>query len=379
MNIVMVSNYFNHHQQPLAEALFRICDGQFRFIATTTMGQERKDLGYGTGETPAYVLQSWTDGETCRRMIDEADVVIAGSAPEAMLRSRIGAGKLLFRYSERPLKNGPEWAKFIPRLIRWHLRNPAGKPVYMLCAGGYTAGDYQKFGLFRKRMYRWGYFPEVREYRKLPAKEPNTILWCGRFLDWKHPGDALCAAKKLHDQGYAFTLTFVGAGEMEAHLRVLTGQMGMENCVRFPGAVKPAEVRQYMERSAVCLLTSGREEGWGAVLNEAMSSGCAVVAGHAAGSVPFLVRDGENGLIYESGNVDMLCERIRFLLDHPGEQTRLGAAAYRTMAEVWNAEAAAQRLVCLSRRILAGEKHPAIYEDGPCSRAEIIREDWCNR
>ena len=379
MNVVMVSNYFNHHQRPLAEELYRICEGNFRFIATTTMRQERKDLGYDSGATPTYVLQSWMEEAACRRLIDEADVVIAGSAPEAMLRGRIAAGKLLFRYSERPLKNGPEWTKFFPRLLRWNLRNPAGKPIYMLCAGAYTAGDYRRFGLFRNRMYRWGYFPEVKKTGQLNIKEPNTILWCGRFLNWKHPDDVLRAAGRLRKEGYEFTLTFIGNGEMEAKLRELAAQMELDCCIRFPGAMKPEEVRLQMDRSAVYLVTSDRQEGWGAVLNEAMSSCCAVVVSHAAGAVPFLVDDGENGMIYESGNVDMLCEKLRYLLDHPRVQRRLGAQAHQTIMQNWNAEVAARRLISLAERILAGEKYPALYESGPCSQAEIIGEDWYHR
>ena len=45
MKLVFVSNYFNHHQQPLAEAINRINGGDFYFIATTTMRQERRAMG----------------------------------------------------------------------------------------------------------------------------------------------------------------------------------------------------------------------------------------------------------------------------------------------------------------------------------------------
>ena len=37
------------------------------------------------------------------------------------------------------------------------------------------------------------------------------------------------------------------------------------------------------------------QEGWGAVVNEAMNSGCAVVADHMIGAAPWLIRQGENG------------------------------------------------------------------------------------
>ena len=87
-------------------------------------------------------------------------------------------------------------------------------------------------------------------------------------------------------------------------------------------------------------------------------------------SVPFLVKDNENGLIYESGNLDMLYEKVKYLLDHPEEQQRLGRAAYSTITEEWDAETAAERFVALAQRILDGEKYPEMYVNGPCSRPQ---------
>ena len=111
-------------------------------------------------------------------------------------------------------------------------------------------------------------------------------------------------------------------------------------------------------------------------MNEAMNSGCAVVASDAIGSVLYLVKDRENGLVYHSGSVDELLEKVIWLLDRPEQQRLLGEAAYRTIADLWNAEVAAKRFMQLSQAILDGDPSPSLFEEGPCSRAEIIREDW---
>jgi glycosyltransferase involved in cell wall biosynthesis len=295
----------------------------------------------------------------------EADVVIAGSAPENYLRQRVRAGKLIFRYSERPLKQGLEPLKYFIRLIRWHRNNPVGKPIYLLCASAYAAADFAKFGLFRNKAYQWGYFPEAKCYDRLPQKEENSVLWVGRFLDWKHPDDALRAAAKLREDGYDFHLRMIGTGPMEQQLRNMVSQWGMEGNVSFLGSMKPEAVRAYMEKSSIFLFTSDRQEGWGAVLNEAMNSGCAVVASHAAGCVPYLVRDGGNGLVYRSGDVGMLREKLEYLLEHPQQRAQLGTAAYETITCLWNTETAAQRLVELSKGLLGTDGMPD-FEKGPC-------------
>ena len=379
MKLVFLSNYFNHHQRFISEELNRICD-EYTFVATSEMREERKRLGYGEESLPDYVLKY---GKDSMALIDDTtqkcDVAILGSAPLEIIKSRVKDNKLVFRYSERQFKQGDNVVKYIPRFIKWHFQYPCNRKIYLLCASAYAAYDYGRYGVFKNKGYKWGYFPETKIYdveELMQKKDRNHILWCGRFLDWKHPDDVITVAKRLRDAGYSFTLDFIGNGEMEKELVQMVKENALEDHVSFLGSMKPAEVRGHMEKAGIYLFTSDKQEGWGAVLNESMNSGCAVVASHAIGSVPYLVRDNENGLIYKSGDVDMLCEKVKYLLDNPAEQERMGKAAYKTITEIWNARVAADRLIKLSERILSGEKYPDLYDSGPCSKAEIIEDNW---
>ena len=378
MKIVFVSNFFNHHQSALSDALWEKTDGDYLFVETAAMPEERKRLGYPSQERP-YLLQLQGNETKVLQKLQEADVVIAGSAPEWLARRRIQSGKLLFRYAERPLRHGLEPLKYLPRWLRWHWRNPGNKPIYLLCASAFTAGDYRKFGLFQEKAYRWGYFPEFRDKNiseLMVSKTVTQILWCGRFLELKHPEDALRAAWDLKRQGYRFQLNFIGTGEQESLLNKRVREWELQSCVCFSGPKTPAQVRLAMEKAGIFLLTSDRREGWGTVLNEAMNSGCAVIASHEVGAVPFLVEDGKNGLIYPSGDVSSLREKIRFLLEQPGEQTRLGRAAYETIRDGWTPEIAADRLLELSQILLSGNKNGSLHRSGPCSPAEEMDEGW---
>lgn len=371
MNIVFLSNYFSHHQKPLSEALSMRCG--YYFIATGEMTQERRALGWGQDREPEYVIHYDAEPERADEIIARADVMIAGSAPEYLVRRCILRGQLVFRYSERPLKNGPEPKKYLPRLIRWHWRNPPGKKIYLLCASGFTAGDYARFGLFRNRAYRWGYFPETKEYedfgKLMDGKKKASILWVGRFLDWKHPDDAVAAAAMLKARGYRFELNLIGGGDMEQILREMIREKGLEDCVHLLGTMTPEQVRAHMEKAEIYLFTSDRHEGWGAVLNEAMNSGCAVVASDAIGSVPYLLCHGQNGIVYHSGDVEELSAKVQLLLSDPKKCRTLGVKAYETMIQSWNAEIAAQRLTELTRQLLDGTKSLKLYDAGPCSKA----------
>ena len=370
MKVVFLGAYFNHHQKALSDALAERCD--YAYIATSKISQMRRNLGYGMDTEPAYVCRYEENREQAEQYLEEADVILTGSAPEVLVRRCICQGKLVFRYAERPLKKGEQWHKYLPRLVKWHWQNPWGKPIYMLCASAYTARDYARFGLFRKKAFRWGYFPDVKRYEQFDVlmgqKDPVSILWVGRFLDWKHPDDALAVAKKLKDLGYAFRLTMIGTGETEASLKAYVEKENMEDFVEFTGSMKPEEVRAYMERAAIFLFTSDRKEGWGAVVNEAMSSGCAVIASDAAGSPPYLIQDGENGMLYSSGDVEALFQKTKSMLDSPETAEKMGRNAYHTMISEWCADVAAERMLSLAKRFLNGESGTP-YEKGPCSPA----------
>ena len=373
MKILLISNYFNHHQKPFCDELYQRMQMDFSFIATGVMSRERKNLGYGQDSIPAYVLDVHQDKEKLQRaiqMINAADIVIAGATPEILLSERLRKGKIVFRYTERPFKQKISLARRAYHTLRFKCRDLGDRNVYLLCAGVYAAEDFASMGMYRGRMLRWGYFPAVKEYdpaHLLAHKRNHTMLWCGRFLDWKHPDDAIKVARILRDNGYDFDLNIIGTGTMEAELRQLVEDYNLSGCVHFLGSMPPDQVRFYMEEAGVFLMTSDRQEGWGAVLNEAMNSACAVVAGDSIGSASFLIQNGVNGLVYSSTNTDELYDRVCSLLCDSAEQKRLGNSAYQTMLSLWNHRTAADRLLQLSDRLLAGETDLELFSDGPGS------------
>ena len=382
MKIAFVSNFYNHHQKPVADELYSMADVDYRFIETEKISEERLKMGWGGEEKPPYVLQTYTDQtakENCQKIIDEADVVIIGSAPTELLKTRLKNRKLTFYYSERIYKEKPPVYKYPVHFLKNIKRIIRHRNLYILCASAYTSADYAKVFTFRNKAYKWGYFPAVKEYDDVDAlideKTPNTILWAGRFIYWKHPEHAVEVAKRLKADGYDFKLSMIGNGILEEQIRELVEKEDLSDCVELLGSMKPEEVRGYMEKSEIFLFTSDRNEGWGAVLNESMNSACAVVANSAIGSVGFLLKDGESGYIY-NGDVDGLYNRVKTLLDNATERKRLSKNAYNTMAEEWNPKNAATRLVRLCETMLSGEYKPFPFADGVCSKAEILKDSW---
>ena len=383
MKVLFISNFFNHHQKPFSDAMFDKLGDGYSFIETSEISAERKSLGWGMEEKPSYVVtreQLVREMDHYQKLIDNADIVIIGSAPNDLIKNRIKSKKIIFRYSERPLKNGQEIWKFPYRYIKWNImHHPKRANVYLLCASAYTAPDYARFGLFKNKCYKWGYFPEMRRYNDvdslIESKKPCSLLWVARFLALKHPEAPVEIARRLKNDGYSFTLDLIGNGVLEDKIQQMIVDYDLSDCVHLLGSMKPDEVRDHMEKSEIFLFTSDRHEGWGAVLNESMNSGCAVVASHAIGSVPFLVKDKENGFIYKDGNIDDLYEKVKYLLDNPPARHEMSKKAYLTIADEWNAENAAKKFIELAENILNGDSCP-VSEDGICSKAEILKDNW---
>lgn len=386
MRIVFISNKLTPHQIPLCNELS--VKTEFRFIET--LKAETVEIGWRAErrEYP-YVIpytEEKREQESNQKIIMDADVVIIGSAPDKMIIPRLKAGKLTFKYAERFYKQDLNARNFLHALLGAWLHHGRFQkyPLYMLCSSAYTAADCALLGNYFGKTYKWGYFPEMKCYdidglMRNKSGVRNTevsILWVGRLIEWKHPESAILLAESLKYQGYNFKLSIIGYGPLEQKIQSMVDERELSDCVQILGAMSTMEVRTYMEKADIFLFTSDFNEGWGAVLNESMNSGCAVVASHAIGAVPFLIKNGENGLIYQSGSQAHLEKQVKKLLQDAAYRKKLGKKGYETIASVWNADVAACRFIELSAKILNGEKSVNLYDSGPCSKAEILENNW---
>jgi glycosyltransferase involved in cell wall biosynthesis len=119
-----------------------------------------------------------------------------------------------------------------------------------------------------------------------------------------------------------------------------------------------------MHQSDVYVLPSDGGEGWGAVLNEAMEEGCAVIATRECGSGETMIKDGENGLLFNAGDVNGLVRCLTRLQDDPELRSKVSASGRKTVVQLWNPEIAAERLLSVCDALLYGRKVPS-FTDGP--------------
>ena len=389
MKLVFYSIVLNHHQAILADTFHSMLGQNYTFVETASVN-DNKGATEDYGSRP-YLLRAWESAQAWERAMElarTADVcVFSGVQALPFQRERLKLGLLSFDMSERWLKRGLV-NLFSPAIFKMFLTYYLGgwkhKPLYKLCCSAFAAGDHRKLGMYRGRCFKWGYFTRVEKIdagtllHKSNA-DSTPLIWCARYLKWKHPELPLLMAARLKADGYRFTLDMYGSGEYEPAARRMAESLGITDVVQFIGNKPNNELLDDMRRHSIFLFTSDRNEGWGAVANESMANGCVLVASDAIGSTPYLIKDGITGLSFRSSRtscsfdnpdkkaLDSLCEKVKWLLDNPAEMAKIRNRSIKQMQELYNPRTAAERLLdlidCLQKGSTPG------FTDGPCSIA----------
>lgn len=371
MNIVFVSNYINHHQIPLSDELYKLTNGNYTFIQTEPMEEERVKMGWDVNAIKKPYVKLYYDAKKeCEDLIWEADCVIFGGAErEYLIKKRLEANKFTIRYSERLYKEG-RWKFVSPRGLKQkyedHTRFRKSN-VYLLCAGAYVAGDYALVQAYPKKKYKFGYFPEFVEYDDLHEERKNNrtmeILWAARFIDWKHPEMMVDLAELLRKESIDAHITMIGNGDLWDDISREIERKGLTEKCSLVGAKNPEEVRRMMHKADAFISTSDMKEGWGAVINEAMNSGCVTISSKAIGAAPYLIKNNVNGYMYKAKDVKALFNIVKDISTKEKERLEMGRKAYETIRDTWCPEVAAKRLYefVLDNNV--------IFEEGPLSKA----------
>ncbi|MFJ2504217.1 glycosyltransferase [Microbacterium sp. NPDC087592] len=159
----------------------------------------------------------------------------------------------------------------------------------------------------------------------IAARDKNRIVFVGRLTAEKQVEVILKAMTKL-DPALETTFDIVGGGDQRKQLEHLAAQLGLADRVTFHGRTSDEELRALLSRASLFVIASIAELQSIATM-EAMASALPIVAADAV-ALPHLVHDGENGYLFEPGNVDELAARLTDVLTaEPAEYERMQRAS----------------------------------------------------
>lgn len=216
-----------------------------------------------------------------------------------------------------------------------------------------TAEDLVRRGFDRTRIEVIENGVDLAFYTPAPGTprfaEP-TVLYLGRLRRYKRVDLIIRAMARLREGGLNARLVIAGRGDAQADLERLTAELELGDRVEFAGFVTEEQKRALFQRAWLHALTSPKE-GWGISNMEAAACGTATVASDSPG-LRDSVRDGSTGFLVPHGDVAMLADRCRSILQDPALRDRLGTQA-RAFAELYSWDRSADRTEAHLSRVLA--------------------------
>ena len=173
---------------------------------------------------------------------------------------------------------------------------------------------------------RWPQRAPVRR----DASAPLNLLHVGSLNLVKDQATLLRAAARLKDKGHTFELHIIGQDTLDGALQRHAAALGLDAHVRFHGFMPHAELRPWIERADM-LLVSSIHEGGPLVMLEAAVAGVPTIGtavGHIADFEP------EAAIAVPVGDSDAMADAIIRLAMDEEERLRLaGAAQERAVRE----------------------------------------------
>lgn len=360
---------------PVADEMFRLIGNDFCFVATLPRNENelKGDMDYSSRAYCILAAESEDAHVKAMEYAMTADVCVFGACSQeyAIHRAIHNPKGVSFEVGERWLKRG--WLNVLSPVLRtWWLNYKKyyrKANFYKLCSSAFAAGDEDLLGCYKGRHFKWGYFIDTPSDNLYKPHEIRRIriMWCARFISWKHPELAIECAKRLKEENYEFQLDMYGDGPLRAKYEELVKKSGLCNNVIFYGNIPNNNLLKAMKESDIFLFTSDRQEGWGVVANEAMASGCCLVASNRIGAAPYLIRDGVNGYMFRDGDSDSLFKIVRHLINNKEERIRMSMHAINDLTNVWSPRCAAKNFLQLVDDIIHERK--TSIKEGPCSEA----------
>ena len=191
----------------------------------------------------------------------------------------------------------------------------------------------------------------LREFAFKPRENPAgkwRLLQACRLIEKKGLPTTLRAFARFLTAFPESRLTLAGEGPLETSLRQLAAELGIAAQVEFAGFLSQDDLRRCLYESHGFLHPSemgrdGNQEGVPNSLLEAMATGLPVFA-TTHGGIPEAVEQGVSGWLVPEGDHAALGRALVEAASNPDRLAAMGAAAARSVAENFDAEAQARNL-----------------------------------
>jgi len=176
----------------------------------------------------------------------------------------------------------------------------------------------------------------------------------GRLVEKKGHEYSIRAIEKLVNCNFNVQLIIAGDGPLKNDLQNLVATLGIERNIQFCGSLVHSQIADLYRNSHIFILPSitaddGDMEGIPVVLMEAMAAGLPVVSTYHSG-IPELIKDGQTGFLVPQKRVDVLADKLQYLVTHPETWPKMGTAGREYVQKNYDIKTLNQKLVQIYHR-----------------------------
>lgn len=196
---------------------------------------------------------------------------------------------------------------------------------------------------------------EMQQKRLEHGVDPDTILMVNvaRLYPEKAHATLLREFRKIHDEYPNTKLWILGRGPLEAEVKGLCTELGLDDAVWFPGYVPNF---YELTQLADIQLHPSYTEGIPMAILSGMAAGLPIVASNVGGIEEVLPNDVRGLLVPSAGNEtfgEKFRTAVKALINDPGLRKRLGESASEYIRVDYSLERAASRLEEIYMEVLA--------------------------
>ncbi len=170
--------------------------------------------------------------------------------------------------------------------------------------------------------------------KSLGFSDDNIVIGiCARLEEYKDHKCLLRAAALLCERSDKYRFLIIGEGSMKEELEVFAKTLGIDKFVYFTGFVH--DVTLYINITDIQVNCSIGTETSSLALSEGMSIGKPSVASDFGGN-PYMIKDGENGLLYRKGDAHELASSIEKLSNDKALYQKMSENAKKRFASELN-------------------------------------------
>ncbi len=222
--------------------------------------------------------------------------------------------------------DSPNIDNYSGSVINWIKKNILLKFITNTCVKIITTGKlglnaYNGLGILEEKLINFPYWIDLDLFAKDKKKDANpkklVFLSVGRLINNLKGFDisllALSYVINNFDRKFEFEFRIVGDGPDLEDLIKLTEELGFGERVKFLGWKNSDQLLEEFQSANIFLHSSPCHEPFGVVILEAMASGLVVIASDKTGAAIDRINSGNNGFLYEAGNIKELAKLINDL------------------------------------------------------------------